>query len=42
METSRGLEQKAFMENFNFLMALLRDDLVEGDLMYSMGISNVL
>ena len=42
METSRGLEQKAFMENSNFLMALLRDDLVEGDLMYSMGISNVL
>ena len=42
METSRGLEQKAFMENSNFRMALLRDDLVEGDLMYSMGISNVL
>ena len=42
METSRGLEQKAFMENSNFLMAPLRDDLVEGDLMYSMGISNVL
>ena len=42
METSRGLEQKAFMENSNFLMVLLRDDLVEGDLMHSMGISNVL
>ena len=42
METSRGLEQKAFMENSNFLMVLLRDDLVSGDLMRSMGISNVL
>ena len=41
METSRGLEQKAFMENSNFLMVLRRDDLVEGDLMHSMGISNV-
>ena len=42
METSRGLEQKAFMENSNFLMVLRRDDLVEGDLMHSMGISHVL
>ena len=42
METSRGLEHKAFMENSNFLMVHLRDDLVSGDLMHSMGISNVL
>ena len=42
METSRGLEQKAFMENSNFLMVHLRDDLASGDLMHSMRISNVL
>ena len=42
METSRGLEQKAFMKNSNFLMVLLRHYLVAGDLMHLMGISNVL